>query len=147
MMLEAAGDRRREEHVRLAIGFRLQERDDCELAGIELVVANHSLETVVGGGWPAEVERDNRRADPALPQRLGDRIFSEIGAQLDDAAQWVLHTFAPLSQLFKSATWRRAPARTQPWRLASRRMTATARPLRSCVPWRSAILVSRERHG
>src|SRR5262245_38336503 len=136
MMLKAAGDRRREENVGLAIGLRLQERDDRKLAGIELVVAHHPLEAVVGGGRPAEIERDNGGADPALPQRLGDRILGEIGPQLHDAAQWVLHTIAPLSQRFKSAAWRRAPACTQRWRLAPFLVAPTARSLRSCPPWR-----------
>src|SRR5215467_6639118 len=110
MMLEAAGDRRREENVRLAIGFRLQERDDRKLAGIELVVTDHPLEAVMRGRRPAEIERNDGRADPGLPQRLGDWLFGEIGAQRHDAAQWVLHAFAPLSQRFKTAAWRRAPA-------------------------------------
>jgi len=62
MVLEPAGDRRRKQHVRLAVCFRLQERDDRELAAVILAVADHSLEAIVGGRRPAEIERNDGRA-------------------------------------------------------------------------------------
>jgi hypothetical protein len=47
VVLEAARDRGRQQHVGLAVGFGLQEGDDGQLAGVEGVFAHHGLEAVV----------------------------------------------------------------------------------------------------
>jgi hypothetical protein len=86
MVLEPAGNRRRKQDIRFAVRLRLQESDDRKFTGIILIVANHPLESVVGGRRPAEIERDDGRTRRALLDGLGDRIVGQVGAQLYGAA-------------------------------------------------------------
>jgi hypothetical protein len=86
VVLEAPRDRGRQQHVGLAVGFRLQEGDDRQFAGVEGVFAHHRLEAVVGRVRAAEVEVDDVGLHAAVAQRLGDRVFGQVDAQRRHAA-------------------------------------------------------------
>jgi hypothetical protein len=91
VMLEAARDRRRQQHIRLAVRLRLQERDNREFARVEPVFAHHRLEAVVRRRRPTEVEVDDVRAHAAIFHCLRDGIVGQVRAQRRHASKGRCH--------------------------------------------------------
>ena len=81
MVLEPPHHHRRQQHQGLAIGPRLQIRDDRHLADVEGPLPHHGAEHLVDRLDLGEVEGDRLRGDLLVLQRSGVRIVAQRHAQ------------------------------------------------------------------